>query len=93
MIFGGFQKGEDISTQVVVFNTSSYSFLGLKSRLNFTDCFQLSPVIKQEELVGEENKDDEEVSVFKGRKLYSWSIYGNLHVLDMFTFQWSVLAE
>lgn len=39
MIFGGFQKGEDISTQVVVFNAKSYSFLGLKSRLNFTDCF------------------------------------------------------
>ena len=76
----------------MVFNASSHSFLGLKSRLNFTDCFQLSPVIKQEEFEKEEG-EDEEVSVFKGKKLYSWSIYGNLHVLDMYTFEWSVQSE
>ena len=79
MIFGGFQSGESKNTQLFVYHTKTHSFTGVESHLQFTDCFQLTPYHHNPE-----KKED---------KLYSWSIYGNLHVLDMSTFKWGVVED
>eukprot|EP00347_Sterkiella_histriomuscorum_P014860 403359248 len=96
VIFGGFQKGEDENTQLVVYSVDTQSFLGIKSRLKFTDCFALPPVVKysqpeiNEITPQNEDKDHKEV---QNKHLYAQSIYGNLHCMDFETFEWKVITE
>ena len=95
IIFGGFQNGECKNTQLFVFNTHTYSFAGALSHLKFTDCFQLTPFHKKVEKDNEITQGDPLSKKFMNDngQLYAWSIYDNLHVLDLNTFKWDVLAD
>jgi hypothetical protein len=53
--------------------------MAAQSHLKFTDCFQLPPY--------HANPD------YENSKLYAWSIYGNLHYLEMSTFKWGVVED
>ena len=91
IIFGGFQNGECKNTQLFVFNTHTYSFAGALSHLKFTDCFQLAPYHKNSSIT--QGHDPLSKNIMKDNgTLYAWSIYDNLHVLDMNTYQWDVIA-
>lgn len=98
MIFGGLQKGDmSENTQLLIYNTESHSFIGMQSYLKFTDYFQIPPYLlkrprqedEQEEAKVAEEQGEEDID----GTMYSWSIYGNLHAMDMKTFQWSVVEE
>jgi hypothetical protein len=68
--------------------------LGVKSRLKFTDCFALHPVAKhlspELNLVTPNPDLDKDI---KNKRLFAYSIYGNLHCMDFKTFEWSIISE
>ena len=63
--------------------------------MKFTDCFQLAPYHKKPEKIELSTRDDPLSKKFMedNGQLFAWSIYDNLHVLDMNTFKWDVLAD
>ena len=69
------------NTQLLVFNTTTNSFLGLQSHMKFTDFFQTAAVVKW--VNQQEHEGD----------LYCWSIYGALHKMGMKDFQWTVVED
>ena len=83
-----------------MFNVETEAFIGVHSRLKFTDCFLLPSVAKKDapQINYTPNPDNDEEKVddeipYRDHSLYSWSIYGNLHKQDMNTFEWTVVSE
>jgi translation elongation factor P/translation initiation factor 5A len=74
----------------MIFNAENGSFIGINSRLKQSDCFMLSSVLKKNAVIEEEQVADEKVKPAypKNKKLFCWSIEGNIHVLDFNTFEW-----
>ncbi|CDW91820.1 kelch motif family protein [Stylonychia lemnae] len=97
MIFGGFQRGEDDSTQVMIYNIDSQSFLGIRSRLKEQDCFALASfthIYSDNQEVITPNEENQLIQKSKESKhLYAFSIFGKLHCMDFNTFEWNIILD
>jgi hypothetical protein len=62
--------------------------MGMQSRMKYVDYFQLAPYLHYHETTPGDKRDREERKGDEKNEatLYSWSIYGALHALDMQTF-------